>query len=95
MSFSAWIYRTSTSANQGIIRKSGSYAFGIRNNKLSIVSMPWSAWYDTTTDVPLNQWVHVAYTYDGSVMRVYMNGVQIWTRNSSGTYASNSNNTTL
>lgn len=95
MSFDAWIYRTSSAFNQWIIRKSSSYAFGIRNNKLSIVSMPWSAWIDTTTEVPMNQWVHVAFTYDWWVMRIYMNGEQVWSQNSSWSYVANSNPTTI
>jgi len=37
----------------------------------------------TTNSVPLNQWTHVAGTYDGSGLRVYLNGVL----DASGAYA--------
>ena len=29
-----------------------------------------------SSDIPLNQWVHVAATYDGSHVRAYINGLQ-------------------
>lgn len=38
----------------------------------------------TTNLLPINQWSHVAATYDGAVMRIYLNGNQIGQRNHAG-----------
>jgi hypothetical protein len=35
-------------------------------------------------DLPLNEWVHVAGTYDGSVIKFYVNGMLIETKNATG-----------
>jgi hypothetical protein len=40
--------------------------------------------------VPLGQWVHVAYTFDGTVQRTYVNGVVTGTANYTGMVASGS-----
>ncbi len=40
--------------------------------------------------VPLNQWVHVAYTFDGMVLRTYVNGVATGTANYTGMVVSGS-----
>ena len=38
-----------------------------------------------TSKLPLNTWTHIASTYDGSVFRFYVNGVQVSTTNINGT----------
>jgi hypothetical protein len=37
-----------------------------------------------TTKLALNTWIHVASTYDGAVLRLYINGVQVSTANVTG-----------
>jgi hypothetical protein len=37
-----------------------------------------------TAQLPLNQWVHLASTYDGSVLRLYVDGAQVATLNRTG-----------
>ncbi len=37
-----------------------------------------------TSQVPLNTWTHLAATYDGTTMRVYMNGIQVGSRAQTG-----------
>jgi hypothetical protein len=37
-----------------------------------------------TTKVAVNTWTHLAATYNGSVLRLYVNGVQVKTRTLSG-----------
>lgn len=37
--------------------------------------------------IPLNTWTHVAVTYDGSLMRLYLNGVEVSTKVVSGDFA--------
>ena len=36
-------------------------------------------WIDTGFDAPLNQWTHLALTYDGSLLRFYANGTLVHT----------------
>ena len=44
--------------------------------RLMTVNMGGNAWNGNPgADVPLNEWVHVAGTYDGTSMRMYLNGV--------------------
>jgi hypothetical protein len=37
-----------------------------------------------TSGLPLNTWTHLAMTFDGTVMRLYVNGAQVNTRNTTG-----------
>jgi hypothetical protein len=40
-----------------------------------------------TSALPLNVWTHLAVTYDGTVMRLYVNGVEVATQPQSGSLA--------
>ena len=42
------------------------------------------AWVHGSTDLTDNQWHHVAATYDGSVMKVYVDGVLEGSKTASG-----------
>ena len=44
-----------------------------------------------TAKLPLNTWTHLAGTYNGTVLRFYVNGVQVSTRNISGAMPTPSN----
>jgi hypothetical protein len=44
----------------------------------------------STTLVPLNTWSHVAATYDGTTIRMYLNGTQVFTQALSGFSCANS-----
>lgn len=53
----------------------GAWQFVVRNNNsLGFLreTSPW--WLNGNSSVPTNQWRHVAATYDGSTMRIYING---------------------
>lgn len=43
----------------------------------------------------LNQWIHYASTWDGAAQRLYLNGVQIGTKNTAGTITYDTGNTLL
>jgi hypothetical protein len=45
----------------------------------------------TATQLPLNTWTHVAATYDGSALRLYVNGTLVSTRAASGTIGATAN----
>jgi len=40
-----------------------------------------------TAAIPVNAWTHLATTYDGTILRMYVNGVQVATRAQTGTIA--------
>jgi glucose/arabinose dehydrogenase/PKD repeat protein len=44
-----------------------------------------------TSPLAVNTWTHLATTYDGSVLRLYVNGVQVSSRNRSGNIATSTN----
>ncbi len=63
---------------------------GVSANIMFAVTTTASATYLPATIPALNQWVHVAGTFDGSTMRVYINGIETATTAKTGsiTYAS-------
>ncbi len=93
ITFESWIYRTSSAVNQGIIRKQSAYAVTLYNNTINVA--PGNNWsfYDTTQTIPLNTWVHLSWTYDGSNMILYKDGMRVWSVGLVGSFPSNANNT--
>ncbi|WP_370088103.1 LamG-like jellyroll fold domain-containing protein [Ekhidna sp.] len=84
----AWVYRTVDKAFHTIV---GNYN-GALQFLLRIDSNKPSFWVNNgsqtnvlgATDVPLNTWTHIAGTWDGTTMRVYLNGVEDGTASLSG-----------
>ncbi|MDX9697762.1 MAG: LamG-like jellyroll fold domain-containing protein, partial [Bacteroidales bacterium] len=99
----AWIYPTAWRSNiyeGSIISKeiaSGNGGYILRcgsSGKLSFTLGIGTAFQElaTTTNVlTLNQWQHVAGTYDGTTMRIYLNGVEIGNKAQTGTINVSSN----
>lgn len=99
----AWIYPTTWRTNiydGSIIAKeiaTGNGGYILRcgaSGKLSFAIGIGSGFQElaTTTNVlTLNQWQHVAGTYDGTTMRIYLNGVEIGTKAQTGTINVSSN----
>ncbi len=78
----AWIYPTGPgSIDSGIIvNKEGEYEFarygdGTLRWALAINAPNNWTWINTGVIAPLHQWMHVAFTYDRSFVRLYTNGV--------------------
>jgi hypothetical protein len=44
--------------------------------------------YNVNGSIPRNQWTHLVGTYNGSVSRVYINGVEVWNASLTGTIPS-------
>ncbi len=85
----AWLYRTSSSQNQGIVRQPSAFAMSLYNNTIQVA--PGNNWtfYNTGITIPQNSWEHIAWTYDGSIMKVFKNGQIGWTASLTGSFPTN------
>ena len=93
---STWVYKTSSTTNQGICRKQTGWAVSQYNGTLQVA--PGTSWtfYNTGYTIPLNTWVNVVYTYSGTgttgSQTVYVNGSNIYSTSAgSGAISANSN----
>jgi hypothetical protein len=80
LTLDAWIYPTTSGAFKNIIATDGpsnAYFLALYNLVPTVyfggISNP--GWYTATGAIPLNQWSHIAVTYDGSQIKFYINGV--------------------
>jgi hypothetical protein len=95
LTVSVWVYKTSTTTNQGICRKNFGWAISQLNGTLQVaIGTSWT-FYNTGYTIPLNTWVNIVYTYSGtgsSSQTVYINGSSIFTNsNGSGALVANTN----
>lgn len=86
---STWVYKTSTSANQGIITRNNNFwAISQLSNTLNVLIQTIGSYQDTAYTIPLNQWTNIVYTYAGTGVSgsqvVYINGTSIFTAAGSG-----------
>jgi hypothetical protein len=101
----SWVYPTAyaTTADptygiQGLIGKNRNnaggigYFFGMISGNLTVLlnNNVTNVGASSTTLVPLNTWSHVAATYDGTTIRMYLNGTQVFTQALSGFSCANS-----
>ena len=92
----AWIYRTATSNLQTIV---GNYQNGLQfllrldNNKASFWSGNNSIYTNAvgTSSIAINTWYHVAGTWDGSTIKIYVNGVLEGSTSFSGNFGNSTN----
>ncbi len=90
----AWVNLTPNTHSNSIVGKHnasvvGTFIFEITSDNKIYVTREVAPWSITTTDpIPDNAWTHVAMTYDGTNVRVYINGNLSGTQ-AFGTIASN------
>ncbi len=78
----AWVYRTADKTFHTVVGNYNSllqFLLRIDNNKVSFfVDSDIAAFANAlgSTDVPINTWTHIAGTWDGTDIRVFINGVQ-------------------
>ena len=92
MTLEAWVRPTVAGSWRTVVTKeqSGNLVYGLFSNSDSaqpsgIVSVgPLQDIVRGPSGLVLSSWTHLATTYDGSVLRLYLNGVQVGTRNVSG-----------
>ncbi|MFC1925721.1 choice-of-anchor C family protein, partial [Chloroflexota bacterium] len=94
----AWIYPTGPgmgSAGGIIINREGEYEmarFGDGTIRWAFCNAyPGWTWIDTGYVAPLNQWTHVAVTYDNGLVQTYANGSLVHQYSGSGTIGDNNN----
>jgi len=104
-SIETWVFPTSsTPQSQNVVSKSTSivnngYIFPRTDDGWRSFSF-WLAvngnWKILTAQFPaLNQWSHVAATYDGFFMKIYLNGVLVGSQQAIGTVTTNTNDISL
>ena len=78
----AWVNRSAASSSASLIISkqnggvAGNYSLGINTNGQPYVSREASPWVvNATSSIPLNQWTHIAGVFDGSSLKIYINGV--------------------
>jgi hypothetical protein len=76
----AWIYRTDTGVQRGIVDTRDNSSVGIlffitTNNKLNLFDGT-TVWLTSTNIVPANQWVHVAASRASGTTKLFINGAQ-------------------
>ena len=99
LSISAWAYKTDAtnasiigrgaSVDYGIFTYSGSLTFGLNSGSWSTIAI------SNFTSNYLNQWFHVCATWDGSTMKLYLNGNEEASTSKTGTITYTSNDTTI
>ncbi|WP_206081962.1 choice-of-anchor tandem repeat GloVer-containing protein, partial [Maribellus sediminis] len=79
LSVEAWVYPTAYHPNGGIIvSREGEYELAIYPDgtfRWAIAnSNPGWAWVNSTKTIPLNQWSHITFVYNGLDAKLYING---------------------
>lgn len=100
----AWVYATKSSGIQNVMNKSSNavntgYIFPRTDNGWGNVVMYLhigGGWRTLSAPYPgLNAWHHLAATYDGAMMRLYINGVEAASQAYTGAITTNNNFVTL
>ena len=96
LTVSTWVYKTTSTSNQGICRKQNGWAVSNYQGVLQVA--PGTAWqfFNTGYTIPLNTWVNIVYTYSGTgatgSQAVYINGSSIYSTSAgSGAISANAN----
>jgi len=86
LTLEAWVYPTSFTSYTAILGKNTDYYYGVkspgnvlylRHNDLTTGSGGTAGWTDVTLDSNLttNEWHHIAVTWDGDEVAIYLNGI--------------------
>jgi chitodextrinase len=88
MTLEAWLFPTAVGGWRDVIYKGTDdiyYLMGSSDNSTPAIGGTFSPIaLRGTSSLPLNAWTHLAGTYDGTTMRLYVNGVQVSSRAQTG-----------
>jgi len=101
ISIFAWVYRAADWTGNILMNKESQFRLIANENgtdnkislRISASNYSWSNRPTSNSTIPLNQWSHIGYTYDGRYIKIYLNGVLDNTVDigSDGTLQTNSN----
>jgi len=95
----AWVYLKTFPAHSTILNKGEAWNYGytllVENNhyvRVSFEGLTTSTFLDDTTYLLANQWYHLVGLYDGSAIKIFINGAEVKSVSSSGTITTNDRN---
>ena len=99
MTLEAWVFPTGGSGWRDVIYKGGAsdtyFLEGSSDSGPPAAGGAWGRRAVRVAALPLNVWSHLAGTYDGTSLRLYVNGVQVATRATSGSIPGSSGPLTI
>ena len=98
MTLSAWIQPTVSQSGWRTILQRETDAYHLNSSTSTPMRPAGGGTFGTSTPIvvgptanPVNTWTHVALTYDGTILRLYVNGTQVATNNVTGAIQSTTN----
>jgi len=93
LTIEAWVRPTAVDGYRVLVHKERQYSLAILNGQLTYAdSITWSyATMGSYGTVPVGVWSHVAVTFDGGVVRFYINGIEVGNEARSGSLTATTN----
>jgi len=85
LTLEAWVKRNSQGDGM-VISKNGPYFLSVRNNVVEggVYAGPGWIHVNGISELEINEWYHIALTYDGSFVKIYLNGTEDGSKSKTG-----------